>query len=169
MHSRLTDNAPQLVLILLIQFEFHLLATNMRKLPGLFGVVAVMLLGTIAATSLAKPVTSRHACEADCTADVTLPSPVQQVPLRDSQGIGSTARRLFKTATFLVKVTGGGRSKTVSTSTLQCDAACATRDLGCAAKGRLPTLDEWRKLRGNRRDYTTVVGGVGFYFDAVCK
>jgi hypothetical protein len=113
----------------------------------------------------------RYGCGTGCSVDAKL--------------IGSV--KVFRTGSdstiiqgnFLKRITGGGRGDENYSITNYVLANCEESEImflknkpGFDDQGFIPAQSEhreWIKMTGTNSDYTTVVGGRGYYFDALCK
>ena len=100
-----------------------------------------------------------HGCGTGCGVKVKRISDVKSMRLASGQQV--------KTATFLQQQFINGELK--RSSQRQFFADCQKRQLASANKGSFPKEKDWNQLAGDDSDYTTVAGGRGYYFDALCK
>jgi hypothetical protein len=112
-----------------------------------------------------------YGCGTGCSTKAKLVSPIRAYRSGDD--------RTITYGTFSVQITGGGRGDLNTTFLRYVLADCnhlrlvhlekpaKFDDLGFQfSKGERGT---WEKLSGNSYDYTIVMGGRGYYFDALCK
>lgn len=134
---------------------------------GIFLSVNLLVFSAFART----PPQFGYGCGTGCSTKVKLVSPIN--------GYRSADGRTITYGTFAVQVTGGGRGDLNTTFLRYVLADCDHLSLARLEKPARFTdagIDfskgergNWEKLSGSSYDYTTVVGGRGYYFDALCK
>jgi hypothetical protein len=77
----------------------------------------------------------------------------------------------YRHGRFRIKATGLPREPKVVEKTNEVFADCDGKRLGFGAKQKPPAKNstDWLQIEGTRQDYTTVSGGRGFYFEALCQ
>jgi hypothetical protein len=137
-----------------VEFTMSYLAKPLLTLIGLI----LIPIGSATAAPLVQPLVQPfvHGCGTGCSVTAELISPI-------------TKRASLNQGTFRQQIKGGqGGNKT---QTLYGFADCATKRLALTLQNRSESPasdDEWLQLDGTRQDYTTVAGGRGFYFEALC-
>jgi hypothetical protein len=128
-----------------------------QRLLTLVGLSVLSSTLAIGASPMASAAPFVHGCGTGCRVTAELISPVTQQ--------SSLARGSFRQ-----QITGGINGN--KTQTIYGFAACARQRLALTPSNRQESPasdDEWLKLDGTNQDYTTVAGGRGYYFDALCK
>lgn len=123
----------------------------------------ITALGVIAATVVAPFVATPsefdfvYGCGTGCAIHVKQISPIYRATLNG---------KAVSKAKFFIVFTGAGRGNDNGSEQSFVVASCKEKKL--AFVGANGKLDPWKKLTGTTQDYTTVAGGLGFYFERLC-
>lgn len=122
--------------------------------------VTVTITAGVGQSNAQETIEFGHGCGAGCSVKAKLISEIEQFTLTDG--------REAKTAVFFVDQTGGGRGETNLSRTFQVTAVCDSKEIAFSPELSAPTDSSWIQLAGDDSDYTSVAGGRGYYFDALC-
>jgi hypothetical protein len=76
----------------------------------------------------------------------------------------------IQSSAFYRQITGGGRGNSNIQEVVYYFASCSTKELAFSPVDTMPTAPSaWVQITGTSQDYTTVAGGLGYYFDALCQ
>ncbi|MCT7949862.1 hypothetical protein NG798_08690 [Ancylothrix sp. C2] len=131
----------------------------MKRIYLMSAVVVMGVLGMAIGVDARSQSEFSHGCGTGCAVKVKRISDVKSMRLPSGQQV--------KNATFVQQQFINGQLKT--SSQRQFFADCQQRQLASADQNSIPKQKDWNQLAGDDSDYTTVAGGRGFYFDALCK
>ena len=119
------------------------------------GVIATM--GVVPSIAASAEFDFVYGCGTGCAVRVKQISPIYRATLNG---------KAVAKAKFFIVFTGAGRGNDNSSKQSFVVASCREKKL--AFVGANGKLDSWNTLTGTSQDYTTVAGGLGFYFERLC-